>query len=419
MKIRLFTLLLLLTVSGLRAQVQYTTENPRVDDVNDTDVIIQRVELTAQYTIIYMRFEAPKQSSGRSWPFSIPMPNGGQRQLESTNNIGFQPNSRLYVNQGEKSYKLIRAENIPGETRRRVRPGERVDFVAYFERIEPGYTTFDLFECKDSRGYICFNFWGVHIINPRKKDTYSQRTPKATPPAQPKLQPKPVPPTTPNEAPKPVEPTKPQETAVAIKGITRDAKTKQPIEATITYRLLSGAEVSSDEPADSVRSAGPTGKYQITIDRRGVYAVTVSAKGYFGQSDTLATNRIDVTRDFDLVPIEAGAKITLRNIYFNVTKYDLKPESFPELDRLVGVMKTNPTMQIRLEGHTDIVGEFDKNVELSRNRVNEVKRYLVDKGIGAGRIETVGYGPSRPINTNKSLKERPENRRVELVIVKV
>ena len=81
-------------------------------------------------------------------------------------------------------------------------------------------------------------------------------------------------------------------------------------------------------------------------------------------------------------------------------------------------MRDNPTMQIRLEGHTDTVGEFDANVELSRNRVNEVKRYLVEKGIDADRVDTIGYGPSRPINTNKSLKERPENRRVELVIVK-
>ncbi len=406
-------LLFLLTGSGLRAQVQYTTETPRVDDVNDTDVIIKRVELTANYTIIYMKFQSPEQKRlGDLWPF--PMPNGGRGGSLTTNNIGFQPTSRLYVNQGERAYKFIRAENIPAETRRQVQPGERVDFVAYFERIDPGYTTFDLFECKDRAGYICFNFWGVHIINPRKKDPYVQRTPKA--PEQPKIQPRTIPSV---PAPKPVEPARPQETAVAINGVTRDAKTKQPVVGTVTYQLISGAEASADGSADSVRSVSPTGKYQIPIDRRGVYAVTASAKGYFSQSDTLATNRVDVTRDFNLVPIEAGAKITLKNIYFNVSKYDLKPESFPELDRLVGVMQANPTMQIKLEGHTDTVGDFDANVELSRNRVNEVKRYLADKGISASRIETVGYGPSRPINTNKTLKERPENRRVELIIVKV
>ena len=421
-------LLLLLTLPGVRAQVQYTTENPRVDDVNDRDVTIKRVELTDEYTIVYMKFvSSERRGSNRAWPFPIPMPDGSQGGGISSSNIGFQPSSRLYVNQGERSYKFIRAENIPPETSRAVSPGERVDFVAYFERVDPGYTVFDLFECKDTRNTICFNFWGVHIINPLRKKPSAQRKAKAAPPVA--VQPKPQEPRytprstpgvgTPTETPKPVEPAKPQETAVAIKGITRDAKTKQPIVATVTYRLLSGAEASGDDLADSVRSVSPTGNYKIDVERRGVYAVTASAKGYFSQSDTLATNRIDVARDFDLVPIEAGAKITLKNIYFSASKYNLKPESFPELDRLVTVMQANPTMQIKLEGHTDTVGEFDANVELSRNRVNEVKRYLVNKGISADRIETVGYGPSRPINTNKSLKERPENRRVELVIVRV
>jgi OOP family OmpA-OmpF porin len=430
MKRRLLTcLLLLLATSGLRAQVQYTTENPRVDDVNDRDVIIKRVELTEQYTIVYMKFEAPNAKRGipgSDWPFRIPMPNGNGALTGS--NIGFQSDSRLYVNQGERSYKLIRAENIPAETRRSVQPGERVDFVAYFERVDPGYTVFDLFECRDTKTTVCFNFWGVHIINPKKKDTYAQRTPKPPVPVQPKPQ-TPQPRYTPRTSPgvgspgestpgiSTPEPAVPM--VVAIKGVTRNAKTKKPIVATVTYRLVSGAESAGDDPADSVRSVSPTGNYKIDIDRRGVYAVTASAKGYFSQSDTLATNRIDITRSFDLVPIEAGAKITLKNIYFEASKYDLQPESFPELDRLVTLMQENPTTNIRLEGHTDTVGEFDANVELSRNRVNKVKAYLVNKGVSTDRIETVGYGPSRPINTNKTLKERPENRRVEMVIVKV
>ncbi|RYC72054.1 OmpA family protein [Spirosoma sordidisoli] len=392
----------------LLAQVQYTTPKPRVDDVNDTDVSIQRVELTDQYTILYMKFQAA--GSRRQIP---------DRTISST--IGFQPSSRLYVNQGERSYKFVRAENIPLETRRRVTPGESVDFVAYFERIDPGYTVFDLFECKDSYGYVCFNFWGVHIINPPRppKDTYAKRSPRpqgaVTPAPRPRSLPQSAPET---KTPAPVTPA-PVPASISITGITRNAKSRKPITATVSYQLISGAEAAGDDPADSVLSGSLTGKYQIPVDRRGVYAVTASAPGYFSQSDTLATNRINLTRDFDLVPIEAGATVTLRNIYFNVSKYDLKPESFPELNRLVTVMQDNPTMQIRLEGHTDTVGDFDANVELSRNRVNAVKRYLVSKGIAAGRIETVGYGPSRPINTNRSLKERPENRRVEMVVVTV
>lgn len=432
MNCRLLILLACLLLSALaaRAQVQYTTERPRVDEVNDSDVMIRRVELTDKYTIIYMTHQTPAQQR-RRLPFRIPMPGGGSMDDAYESTIGFQPSSRLYVNQGERSYKFIRAENIPAETIRRVQPGERVDFVAYFERVDPGYTVFDLFECRDHGTVRCFNFWGVHIINPARRPN-AQRPAAPRPPDQPPVASRPVPPryqprTTPGlgtpgpkPQPKTPEPLKPDApaTVAAIKGTVRDAKTKQPLAADVTYRLLSGAETSGDGPAESVPSDGATGRYVIAGAPRGVYAVTASAKGYFSLSDTLATNRTDVTRDFNLVPIVTGTKITLKNIYFNVSKYDLKPESYPELDQLATVMQQNPTMQIRLEGHTDTVGDFDANVELSRNRVDEVKRYLVSKGISASRIETVGYGPSRPINTNKSLKERPENRRVEMVIVK-
>ncbi|MBC7571479.1 MAG: OmpA family protein [Spirosoma sp.] len=429
---RLLLSIFLLLASLSQLLAQYVTVAPRVDDVNDRDVSIQRVELTEQYTIIYMKFQRGKevpqpQDNRQSWPIPIPMPGKGNAQPGyDGSSIGFQPDARLYVNQGEKSFKLIRTENIPPETRRPVSPGERVDFVAYFERIDPGYIVFDLFECKDyvqgMSKITCFNFWGVHITNPKKKDAYAQRTPRPTPIPKPTTQPRYTPRTSPgvdSPAPK-AEPAAPDPTSVgaAINGVTRNVKTKKPVAATVTYQLISGAETTGNN-SEAVQSVQPSGSYKISDVQRGVYALTVSANGYFSQTDTLATNRVNVTRNFDLVPIEVGAKLTLKNIYFDASKYDLKSESSPELDRLVTVMQNNPRLQIKLEGHTDTVGDFDANVELSRNRVNAVKRYLVSKGIGAGRIDTVGYGPSRPINTNRSLKERPENRRVEMVVVTV
>ncbi len=432
---RLLLSLFLLLASLPQLSAQYVTVAPRVDDVNDRDVSIQRVELTEEYTIIYMKFQRGKevpqpQDNRRSWPFSIPLPRGGngQSEFDGSSSIGFQPDSRLYVNQGEKSFKLIRAENIPPETRRSVSPGERVDFVAYFERIDPGYTVFDLFECKDyvqgMSKITCFNFWGVHITNPKKKETYTRRTPAPTPVPKSTPQPRYTPRTSPGvgtPAPK-TEPTpttpNPAPANASINGVTRNVKTKKPVAATVSYQLISGAEITGNTP-ETVQSVQASGSYKISDVQRGVYALTVSADGYFSQTDTLATNRINITRNFDLVPIEVGTKLTLKNIYFDASKYDLKSESFPELDRLVLVMQNNPRLQIKLEGHTDTIGDFDANVELSRNRVNAVKRYLVSKGISAGRIDTVGYGPSRPINTNRGLKERPENRRVEMVVVTV
>lgn len=418
MNIRLLWLIALIFSSfGLKAQVQYTTERPRVDDANDQDVSIRRIELTDKYTIIYMTFQSRQRRNPIDDILKLPPNRQGQMQ-RSSNAINFEPTARLYADQGAKSFKFIRAENIPTEKRRDVNPGERVDFAAYFERLAPGVEVFDLFECSDRNrpNSICFNFWGVHVINPRvnqpQKPRQTQPAP-ATPPVQsPPVQAPSTDPTPPVQMP----PTAPA--TVALKGVIRDAKTKKPVVATVTYRLLSGAEVSEAGAADSVRSDKATGNYAISADPLSVYAVSVSAKGYFGQNDTITITRTEKVKDFNLIPIETGTKITLKNIYFNVSKYDLKSESFPELDRLAQLMRENPTMAIRLEGHTDIVGDFDANVELSRNRVNEVKRYLVSKGISADRVEAVGYGPSKPINTNRSLKERPENRRVEMVVIK-
>lgn len=437
MKSRLLLGLVLLSGlwTGALGQVQYSTDQPRVEEVNDKSVTITRVDLTDQYTVIHMTFVADRkdqsQQRGRiQLPEIFRFPNGqGRGQSDGKQTITFVSTARLYVNQGEKSFKFIRAENIPIERlptdrRRGVSSGETIEFVAYFERITPGYEVFDLFECSDrgrGDGSTCFNFWGVHITNParrnRQSDTQARRTtPPATQPTRPAPRQAPAPvPAEPEPTPQPI-PT-PMSTLV-VKGLVRDAKTQKPVVATITYRLLSGAETSGGAPGDSTLSGRLAGNYQFTAEPLSVYAVSVKAKGYFGQSDTVTVTRAEKVRDFDLIPIEAGAKITLKNIYFNVSKFDLKPESYPELDRLAQVMRENPDMSIRLEGHTDIVGEFDANVELSRNRVNEVKRYLVGKGIRTDRVETIGYGPSRPINTNKSLKERPENRRVEMVVTK-
>lgn len=375
--------------------VEYSTPQPRIDDVNDRDVIISRVDLTAQYTIISMRFRGRAREGSE---------------------IQFMPTARLYANDGARSFKFIRAENIPvGERKRTVVQGEEVSFVAYFERLDPGIQTFDLFECSDRNrsGIVCFNFWGVHVINPLKR----QRT--QTPPPAPRQVPRPTPAKpAPKPEPDPVQTPAAPAPTLAIKGVVRDAKTGKPVLATLTYRLLSGAESYGNAAPDSIRSNPQDGAYQIPGDALTVWDVSVAAKGYFGQRDTVNINLTEKTVNFDLVPIVAGAKITLKNIYFAQSKYELQAESFPELDQLVTVMRQNPTMTIKLEGHTDIIGDFDKNLELSRNRVQSVKQYLTSKGINAVRVEAVGYGHSRPINSTPG-KPHPENRRVELVITKV
>jgi outer membrane protein OmpA-like peptidoglycan-associated protein len=93
--------------------------------------------------------------------------------------------------------------------------------------------------------------------------------------------------------------------------------------------------------------------------------------------------------------------------------------SFPELDRIVATLNEYPNMEILLEGHTDNQGEVAKNVKLSEERVTQVKKYMVSKGITARRIQTKAWGPAKPIASNATEQTRQKNRRVEFTILKI
>jgi outer membrane protein OmpA-like peptidoglycan-associated protein len=95
------------------------------------------------------------------------------------------------------------------------------------------------------------------------------------------------------------------------------------------------------------------------------------------------------------------------------------PSSFAELNKIAETMKAYPAMEILLEGHTDNQGEVQKNVKLSADRVEQVKKYLLSKGIDGKRIQTKAWGPARPIASNLTEQTRQKNRRVEFTILKI
>ena len=106
------------------------------------------------------------------------------------------------------------------------------------------------------------------------------------------------------------------------------------------------------------------------------------------------------------------------SIIFAQGKAGLLAPSYAELNRLAIALQASPATEVRLEGHTDNVGPADKNQQLSEDRVAEVKRYLVGRGVAESRITTVGFGGSKPKYGNDREETRRLNRRVELVIVK-
>ena len=91
--------------------------------------------------------------------------------------------------------------------------------------------------------------------------------------------------------------------------------------------------------------------------------------------------------------------------------------SAAQLDRAVAVLTEFSSVRIEIVGHTDNTGSDAHNLDLSQRRAASVKRYLVDHGVAASRIETRGAGPYEPIDTNRTAEGRAKNRRVEFTIL--
>lgn len=117
-----------------------------------------------------------------------------------------------------------------------------------------------------------------------------------------------------------------------------------------------------------------------------------------------------------IIPIvEIGRKFIIENLLFETNSSAL-PDSVEELDVLMDFMNSRKNVRVRVEGHTDSRGSQKGNKILSLTRAEAVKAYLVQRGIDATRIATIGFGSTRPIGDNETEFGRSLNRRTEIVI---
>ena len=111
-----------------------------------------------------------------------------------------------------------------------------------------------------------------------------------------------------------------------------------------------------------------------------------------------------------------GLVVTLPGIFFDTGKSALKPGAKNTLAKIATQLKGSDAVRIAVEGHTDSVGDDEKNMQLSEKRAEAVRDYLVSSGLGSDRITASGKGEADPVATNKTAAGRQQNRRVELVI---
>ena len=211
-----------------------------------------------------------------------------------------------------------------------------------------------------------------------------------------------------------------------VRGRVLDALTRQLIAtAEVRYEQLpSGFETGVVLPAAA-------GSFEVALPAGQLYGLRATAPGYLSVNESLdlAADRSyrEVTQDLLLMPLAAPAgpaatekKIALNNVFFVRGKPTLLAGSFPELNRLAATLQQNPGLRIRLDGHTDNTGDAKDpapNQALSEQRVAAVKAFLVKRGVAADRLQTQGFGGSRPVAPNDSEEHKRLNRRVEFVIL--
>jgi len=207
------------------------------------------------------------------------------------------------------------------------------------------------------------------------------------------------------------------EAILIIEGTVMDSETSSPLEANILYNDMATGEIlgrgSSNSTSGEYKIVLPMGRgYGISAEREGYYAITESASPKdLQQSQT-------ITKDIFMQPIKPGFALRLNNLFFETGKWDLRPESKHELNRVIKLIDENPELKFRIEGHTDNVGSSDKNIVLSQNRAKSVASYLIQNGVNQDQLEeTKGFGESMPVRNNSTPEGRKYNRRVELRIL--
>ena len=199
------------------------------------------------------------------------------------------------------------------------------------------------------------------------------------------------------------------------KGKVYDNKTKAGLPSTVVLTDVNTRQIVSKLQTDE------DGKYLITLPVGKDYAFNVHRKGYLFYSQNYNMKNISSDSvfnvDIPLEPIEANAKVILKNVFFDTKKTDLKPESITELDNVVKLMNENPNMKILISGFTDNVGKPADNLKLSTGRAVAVVNYLISKGIINNRLSYKGFGETKPIASNDTEEGRAMNRRTELTVV--
>lgn len=205
---------------------------------------------------------------------------------------------------------------------------------------------------------------------------------------------------------------------VLVYGKVLNSSTNEGIEADITYRLLETDEevgIASSDPKD--------GSYKIILPAGKVYSFMATKNNIYTVSQNIDLKDIkkytEIERNLYLTPIQVGSTVRMNNLFFVTGKSEINKWSYPELQRLIDLLKKHKAMEIEISGHSDNIGSDKVNNELSLERANAVRDYIIKNGVEGNRLKAKGYGKTKPVASNTTEEGRKQNRRVDFTILKL
>lgn len=210
-----------------------------------------------------------------------------------------------------------------------------------------------------------------------------------------------------------------QKTTMMLTGRILNRKTNLPVEnATAVLSKVGGGILKFE--------TGKDGKFMMDISPETDYTVAGIKTGYLSEVNSLTTKGVKnpiIEQDLYVDVIELNKAIRIENIYYDFDKWNIRPDAAVELDKLVKILKDNPTIWIELGSHTDSRGKDAYNLNLSQKRAVSAVDYIVSRGIDKRRITARGYGETQLLNrcangVECSVEEHQLNRRTEFKILK-
>ncbi len=168
--------------------------------------------------------------------------------------------------------------------------------------------------------------------------------------------------------------------------------------------------IVGDDGSNQKQPARPDGSFSFPLNRGVSYVMLAGAKGYLNARQQFTSDSAEQDAEYgvDFILASISKPVVIDNIFYDFDKATLRPESRQALDEMVQVLRDNPNVTIEMASHTDRHGTDEYNISLSSRRARAVIDYLIEHGIAADRLQSQGYGESRPKTITKKLaREHP------------